>query len=210
MHRRKNALQTVLIVLLLLGNIIGAIFGFTWWYGEQLLNAPWYLWIFTAPSPMYAALFVLCAIMLLLNTSNSGFVSSHPGFSSLLFFITSVGLIKYGIWTVVFWLTFPGAAELGTLMIVWLAFSHGMMALESSLIYHRIRFKKYGLAALFGTLAFFLLNDYLDYVGPTMMTKIAIPHMDIASVTAFTLTLIAPFLVYFIAKKVRKPVLKLF
>ena len=57
--------------------------------------------------------------------------------------------------------------------------------------------------------AWFLLNDYFDYAGPTMMTKVAIPHLNIASLTALTLTILAPLVVYLIARRVRKPVLGL-
>ena len=190
------------LYLLLLGNIIGAVFGFTWWYGEQLKQAKWYLWIFTAPSPMYAALFVVAAILIMIRVKDSQA-------TSFFYFITSIGLIKYGIWTIIFWLTFSGAKELGYLMIAWLVFSHGVMAAESSLLYHKIQLKKYSIPFLLMATAWFLLNDYLNYVGPTMMTKIAIPNWTIASSTAIVLTIISPFLAYFLAKRIRKPVLNL-
>lgn len=192
------SLKKIFLFLLVVGNIIGAVFGFTWWYGAQLKQAPWYLWLFTAPSPMYALFFVISAILILIKVKDSVWIS-------LFYFITSVGLIKYGIWTIIFWLTFSGAKELGMLMIAWLAFSHGMMALESSLLFHKIQLKKYRIPFVLVTLAFFLLNDYLNYTGPTMMTKIAIPSWSIASTTAITLTILSPFIVYIAAKKVRKP-----
>ena len=51
-------------VLLIIGNTVGVIFGFTYWYGGQLLENPIYLWPLIPVSPLYAGLFVIALIFI--------------------------------------------------------------------------------------------------------------------------------------------------
>ena len=200
----KSILKKTILYLLIIGNVIGAFFGFTWWYGDQLARTAWYWWPVAAPSPLYAALFVVSAALLLFKVKNSVSIS-------LFHFIASVGLIKYGIWTVIFWLTYPGSSELGILMISWLTLSHAAMVAESFLLSHAIDLRKSGRAAVFLIFSFlwFGLNDFYHYFYGGMMTKISIPDMSIALITGVILTFTAPFIVFFSVKRISKPLLKM-
>src|SRR3989344_849558 len=196
----KSILKKTILYLLIIGNVIGAFFGFTWWYGDQLARTAWYWWPVAAPSPLYAALFVVSSALLLFKVKNSVSIS-------LFHFIASVGLIKYGIWTVIFWLTFPGSSELGILLVLWLTFSHATMAAESLLLSHAIDLRNSCRAVSFIiiSLLWFGLNDFYHYFYGGMMTKISIPHMSIALITAISLTVIAPFIVFLSVKRTSKP-----
>ena len=191
-------LHKILLAVLILGNVFGAIFGFTWWYGDQLLKSPWYLWLIVAPCPLYAALFVVCISIILLNFHLKNF------FVQLLLFLSSVGMIKYGIWTVFFWLSYPSARiSLPIYMIVWLVGGHAVMALEPALIVPKVNVRKYWTIFLFLSLAWFFLNDFFHYFRNDITSKIEIPHIGIIFYAAVFLTLLSPFAVWILHKKVK-------
>ncbi|MBW3022940.1 DUF1405 domain-containing protein [Candidatus Woesearchaeota archaeon] len=192
-----KTIYKIQLFILIAGNIFGAIFGFTWWYGDQLLRSPWYLWLIVAPCPLYAALFVVCISIILLNFRLKNF------FIQLLVFITSVGLIKYGIWTVFFWTTYSGSSGLQWYMIAWLVVSHSAMAVESVLLVPKINIKKYGKILVPLSLAWFFLNDFFHYFRNQLTDKIEIPNMDIIFYVAIILTLLSPFIVLLIKKKIK-------
>ncbi|QLQ05840.1 MAG: DUF1405 domain-containing protein [Anaerolineae bacterium] len=54
--------------------------------------SPW-LWIFIPDCPLFALLFVIAFVAL----------RRHPNWTWF-YTITAIGLIKYGVWTVTFWL----------------------------------------------------------------------------------------------------------
>ena len=54
----------VVFWLLMLGNLLGVIFGFTYWYGPQLLESSLKYWIFIPASPLFALLLVVSALMI--------------------------------------------------------------------------------------------------------------------------------------------------
>lgn len=177
---------------LIIGNIIGAIFGFTYWYGPQLLASPFQYWIFIATCPLYAALFVVCALFIWYKKKNS-----------FLFYLTSVGLVKYGLWTVAFWANYKGA-PVNNWMFLWLIFSHSMMVLESVILYSRIEFKKWHVAIAW---AWFGLNDYVHY----SMQYAAAPFKIIPTemYVAIILTVLGPLAVYWLVKLFRYNNLKI-
>ena len=192
-------IHKIILFLLIAGNIFGAIFGFTWWYGDQLMNSPFYLWLIVAPSPLYAALFVVCFLIILLKFKLKNF------FIQLLLFLSSAGLIKYGIWTVFFWLSYPSArSSLPVYMIAWLAGSHAVMALESGLLIPKINIKKYGAIFAVLSLGWFFLNDFFHYLRNEITSKIEIPHLNIIFYVAIFLTIISPLIILLIYKKIKK------
>lgn len=144
---------------LIIANIISAIGGFAWWYGPQLLRTPWYLWVFTPPSPLYAFLFALVFSWMLLTKRQGGLFS----------FVASVGVAKYGIWTVasqifLFIMNKNYVLSNYSLMIMmWLVVSHLIMFAESSLLLQRMRQIRW--SWIVTAIVWFALNDYLDYVG---------------------------------------------
>lgn len=195
----KNKItRRAIIFLLIIGNIVGAIFGFTWWYGEQLLRSPFYLWIIVAPCPVYASLFVVCFLMILVR------IKVHNFITQLLLFVTSTGLIKYGIWTVFFWLSFPMVSNsLPLYIIFWLVVSHLVMAAESFILIKNIKTEHNSLFILL-SLVWFLTNDFFHYWRGGITNKIEIPNLGIVSCVALFLTLSSPFVVFLIIKLLEK------
>lgn len=115
------------------------------YYWPQLVASPAMFWIFIADCPFYAILFGLNILLLIKGTP-----------SRLLSFISIIGNIKYGLWTIFVILVspaFPGNA----LFIL----SHLLLISEVILFYSLFNFKvKHVIFAL----VWFLANDYLDYV----------------------------------------------
>lgn len=75
-------------------NLLGFAAGMLFWYGEQLLNQAggrWYLWPFIPDCPLFAGLFVIAFWGL-----------RHRRSWPLFYTVTAFGLIKYGVWTVVY------------------------------------------------------------------------------------------------------------
>lgn len=173
----------VVFWLLIIGNILGAIFGFTYWYGPQLLKISVLYWVFVATCPLYALLFVICAFMIYFRKKNS-----------FLFFITAAGLVKFGIWTVLFWLN-AGITEISSLMFYWLIGSHSIMAIEACILFSRIEFKKWHLITAW---IWFGLTDYMNYSLKFITDKVAINSREMY--VAIILTVLAPLVVYWLAK----------
>lgn len=144
---------------LIAGNIIGAIGGFVWWYGPQFLRTPWYLWLFTPDCPLYALLFGVVFAWMLLTKKKGG----------LFTFLVCIGLLKYGLWTVAsqvfIFTTRPDyvMSNYGIIIMVWLVVSHLVMFFESLLLLRRMKEIKISWIAL--VTGWFLLNDYIDYIG---------------------------------------------
>ena len=175
-----------LFLALIIGNLIGVMFGFTYWYSDQLLSSPVWLWPLIPVSPLYALLFVVALVLIKYKIDNSFF-----------YYLTAVGLVKYGVWTVIFWL---GAKYTGVtwLMLVWLVLSHLVMALESVLLFPFIKLKWWYVPV---TMAWFLLNDYTHYGLGFLTSKIPVCNVVLAAITAIVLTIIVPILLYFSIKK---------
>lgn len=89
----KLMLSRPLLLAIFVGNAIGAIAGLLYWYSDQLQRAPWYLWIFIPDSPL-STFWVIPALLLILW---------HPPGRSWFNSFAAFGIIKYGLWTVIFW-----------------------------------------------------------------------------------------------------------
>ncbi len=183
-----------LFQLLLLLNI-AAVFTGLWYYWDQLSATPLLLAIFVPDCPLYVLLFVLVM---------AGIVKSDA-FS----FLASVGMAKYGLWTVFVLLFHWGAYSLPTILPITIIFiiGHTGMALEGMAILPK---KKVGLLVLALALAWFLLNDYADYF---LGTRPPIPADGIELVRNLTIaaSLILTLGFCFYAEKVRSwPPVRLF
>lgn len=181
-----SGFSKMLFWILVVGNIIGAIFGFTYWYGPQLLASSVLYWIFIATCPLYSALFVVCAFMILFKKKNS-----------FLFYLAAVGLVKYGLWTVIFWMNYTGT-PIANWLFLWLIGSHVVMALESMILFSRIEFK---LWHVFIAWFWFGLNDYVSYGLGFVTNKVAIASREMY--VAVVLTAVVPVLVYYLVKLFR-------
>lgn len=179
-----STFDRVLFRILVLGNIIGVLFGFTYWYGAQLLESPLKYWIFIPASPLFALLFATSALMIYFKKKNS-----------VLFYLTAVGLIKYGIWTVVFWWDNFSTSGLPLWMMYWLIGSHAIMALEAFILFSRIEFRKWHVLLAW---IVFGLYDYMHYFGGLVTNKVAVVKTDMY--TAIALTIFVPLVVYWLVK----------
>jgi uncharacterized membrane protein YpjA len=110
-------------------NFAGFVVGTIFWYGGQLLEAAdhWFLWLFIPDCPLFAGLFIVA------------FLGLRKGRDWRLFYtIAAFGLIKYGVWTVVFSLAYwLGGAPVG-IMSLAMCLTHVGMILEGVYVAYRI------------------------------------------------------------------------
>lgn len=137
------------LILLLLVNILGTIYGF-YWYGWQLADTPTIFLPFVPDSPTASLFFVLVLGALLLK-------KNWP----LLEALAVVTLFKYGIWAVVMNILVyfvQGELDIAGYMLM---FSHFAMAVEGLLYapFYRFKWQHLVLAAIWT-----LHNDVIDYV----------------------------------------------
>lgn len=161
---------------LLLINVAGFLFG-VWYYLVQLSATNPLLWVFILDCPLYVLLFALmCGLRLWYRDIPDWF-----------YYLTSVGIIKYGFWTglVVFlyWGVFFSAAPLLYSILFPL---HIGMILEGLILIPRFKVK---LVHMLPVLGWFLLNDWLDYFMGTV-TSILPTYLDLLMWESFAATLI--------------------
>ena len=138
-----------LLTLLLIGNLLGTIYGYIW-YIPQLKETPLIFKVFVPDSPTASLFFCIVLILYLFNKSN--------GLVELLAFIT---LFKYGIWAVIMNLLMFIELEQITLMGSMLIISHLIMAIEGLLFLPRYSFN---FGQLFLVMLWVFHNDFIDYV----------------------------------------------
>lgn len=140
-----------LLIAILLINIAGSAFGL-YYYWEQLLMTPWYLWLAVPDCPLYTFLMIFALLLILLN---------RP--SATLNTITAVGLSMYGAWTTIVLLYFgeiyfdPANAPMSCGLWV----SHFGMGLEGFLLLpwlSRVKPISWALTAIW-----FAVMDSVDY-----------------------------------------------
>ncbi|MFB4163399.1 DUF1405 domain-containing protein [Alteribacillus sp. JSM 102045] len=138
-----------MLILLLIINILGTIYGY-WWYKVQLEITPPIFLVFVPDSPT-ASLFFCVVLLLFLFKKNAGFLEA----------LASITLIKYGLWAVV--MNIAGGIfgdELNWQNYMLIA-SHLGMAIQAVLYspFYRIKVWHIMAAALWT-----LHNDIIDYV----------------------------------------------
>lgn len=137
---------------MVIGNTIGGLVGYPFWYGWQLANSPVYFWPFIPDSPTSALLFVPAYLLIRRR---------KPGWP-LLNGLAAFANIKYGIWTVVYWYLFWRLGGNPGWMGIMLSFTHTVMAIEGLYLLHYTRLGWGGTLAIIG---WFVLHDWADY-GP--------------------------------------------
>ena len=145
----KLMFNRIFLILLLIGNFIGTVYGY-YWYRGQLSQTEWYFIPFVPDSPT-ATLLLCISILLLLLNKKSGLIDA-------LAFTT---LIKYGVWAVV--MNFITFIEIGTVTNIGLMLiaSHGIMAIQAFLFLPHFEVKTWHIYVT----AFWLFhNDVIDYV----------------------------------------------
>lgn len=153
--------------LLFLLCIAGVLVGF-WYYLGQLAATPFLLLIFVPDCPLY----VLLAIPILAKGIKSGAYS----------FLVSMGMFKYGLWTVFVLLFY---SEYWAPPQIWITIpfiiGHAGMALLGAALLPK---KRVAFAVFALVLLWFLLNDYADY---WLGTRPPIPDHDISLVRDLTI-----------------------
>lgn len=178
-------LRSPLFAILLLLNV-AAVFTGLWYYWDQIAATSLSLLIFVPDCPLY----VLLAIPMLLGFRNRAYS-----------FLVSIGMAKYGLWTVFALLYNWQVYFLPDFLLVTVIFiiGHLGMALEGAALLPK---KKVGALALLLALGWFLLNDYSDYF---LGTRPPIPEQGIDFVR--DLTVAASFAItlgfYFHGEKIR-------
>ena len=189
--------RKLLFWFIIIANLIGAAYGFIFYYGQKLLSAESIFWVFIADCPFYT---LLIAIVLLLIYFRKRL--------SLLYFLSFVGALKYGFWTIfVLTIYFPFYfTPEKTLIYAILYIAHIGLILETILLFGKIELKKAFIAiALF----WFLLNDFMDYV---FLTHPPLPRIGLNFMFSATIAMTIGFtlIAYYMIKKFREPIIKLF
>jgi len=175
--------STRILTVIILINLIGTLAGFYYYY-DQLSSSPVYLWPFIPDCPLYTMLAVVVLVTFLFTKKSV----------DLLSFITSIGLAKYGTWTVLVVLGFsPFYFSINSSLYGLLACAHVLMALEFILPLYIIKeIKKSYVVAAF---AWFFLNDFFDYfVG----THPPLPSWGV-SIVAFMTFAMTPILIIIVS-----------
>lgn len=186
----KNWLKLFIVI-----NLLGALYGFVFFYGQQLLDAlavPWLL-PFIPDCPLFALLMGLALIFVLQGKKKGGF-----------YFFTFAGSIKYSLWTLAVLLGYS-AHYFGQNLWLYalLLIGHIGLLAESLILLGRFKFEK---KFLLFTLGFFLLNDFSDYY---LFSHPPLPQGVLPEMLAFTLglSLITIVATVWLAMKMKKIVL---
>ena len=136
---------------ILLANLIGAVYGFVFYYGAKFSSIPLHLWLFLPDCPLFSLFFALAILLILIKKENS-----------LFFFFTLIGSLKYGFWTVFVLLYFNSFyfTPQNSFMYSVLLIAHIFLFFEAFLLIKKIKFK---ISYLIIPLLFFLANDFSDY-----------------------------------------------
>lgn len=146
----------ILLTLLILVNLAGTAFGIYYYWGQLAATLP-LLWPFVLDCPAYTALFAICLTLLLLGKRLPGPLAA----------LTSFGLIKTGLWTVLTILLYNGFffSPQHTLYFSVLLGLHVGMVLEAGVLGRFISFDTKLLTAI---AAWFFVGDIFDYVVGTV------------------------------------------
>lgn len=182
----KGSLHRALFCIAVLLNII-AVFAGIYFYLDQIAATPLSLLLFVPDCPLY----VFLALLIILGAVKNDIFS----------FIVSIGMVKYGLWTV-FALLFhsgyyfaPGMLAVSAIFVL----GHLGMALEGLAL---LPAKKIGAPALVLAIGWFLANDFSDYFIGTVPR---IPQEGMASVQAITIasSILLPLALFLLAGKIR-------
>jgi len=181
-----SPLRKHLLNILILLNI-AAVFTGAWYYWDQLSVTPLHLLIFVPDCPLYVLLALPILLKLIKNNAYA--------------FIVSIGMVKYGLWTVFVLLFHWNAYSVPSVLPVTIVFllGHIGMALEGAVLLPK---KRVSAAVLLLALAWFLFNDYADYVIGTV-PPIPIDGMQLVAALTVAASIIIPLAFYFYSEKIR-------
>lgn len=141
-----------ILIFLILANLIGALYGFIFYYGQKFFLTPLHLWLFVPDCPLFSFLIAFSFFLILIKKE-----------SSLLFFFTLIGSLKYGFWTAFVLIYFNNFyfTPANSFMYSVLLIAHVFLFIESFLLIKKIKLKFFYLIPV---LIFFLANDFSDYL----------------------------------------------
>ena len=137
--------------LVVVADLGGAIAGYIFWYGDSILAAPWYYWIFVPDCPL-AATFMGVALILFHYGRRSDFLG----------LLATSTCIKYGLWTVVYWAANYAAGGHYDFESVTMSVTHFIMIVQGLMLTSLLRFRMVPVAI---ALLFLIGNDLVDYVA---------------------------------------------
>ncbi len=171
----------------ILAHLVGVYYGFTFWYKDQLLRNPFYLWPFLPVSPLYALLFSFC------------FVFRRRVTVSWFSFLVAVGLVEYGLWGVGYWLV-VGHSLAPWWLQLWLVLSHGVMTFDALLL---LPFMSVPVWYLFFGWGWFGLTAYIQYLESISYESL-FPYFSYAAGLVFALTFFSPLIIFFSWRRFQK------
>lgn len=145
----------LLVTAIFIGNSVGAVAGLLYWYGDQLRTNPWWFWPFIPDSPL-STFWIVPALALILW--------QRPGWP-LLNAYAAFGIMKYGLWTVIFWVLYWRNGGSPHLESITMSATHLVMLGEGVMLLNFTRMTP-KIALILGT--WFLFNDWLDF-GPLQL-----------------------------------------
>jgi uncharacterized membrane protein YpjA len=202
----KSRNMQIFLWVLIIANLIGAAIGYIFWYGDQLLSTPWYLWIITPDCPLAATLFVVSLLLIRKGVKAAWF-----------YFITAVWLLKYGLWTIFVYVHIlittvdtTGLFMFMTFVMVMVILSHIAMMIEGYwLASFACQLKRAWLMIPASALLFFV-NDYFDYYSTTLTTLPRDANVGLYAAVAMFGTIVFPFIVYWSRNKATKFIKKIY
>jgi len=163
---RTPAVLWVLVII----NLGGAVPGYFFWYGDALLETPWYFWLFVPDCPL-AVTFMGAALL-----------AFHYGRRwDLLGLVATGACVKYGLWTDFAWLTNYLSGGEYHFTAILMSVTHFGMLVEGLVLSSLLRFRP--LPVLVASL-FLIVNDVVDYVlgyHPPLPNRV-----DLGVITRFT------------------------
>jgi uncharacterized membrane protein YpjA len=168
-------LSPLVVTAIFTGNGIGVVAGMIYWYGDQLRVSPWWLWPFIPDSPL-STFWMLPALALILWR--------QPGWP-LFNAYAAFGVIKYGLWTVVFWALYwlnGGSLHLESISM---SVTHLIMVMQGLLL---LGFTRLTPGVALGLGAWFLFNDWLDF-GPMRLRPGLPPGVSVTTMMGVTVAL---------------------
>ncbi|MBI5158806.1 DUF1405 domain-containing protein [Candidatus Micrarchaeota archaeon] len=193
---RRKLLQKIILV-----NLASAFYGFFFFYLEQLMATPVYLWLFVPDCPLYA-LWMGVSLLLLARGARGGWLDAFN-------FVGAAGALKYGFWTVAVLLMYAQHyyPANGPFVYFMLLFGHVGLFLEAFLLVGKVKVKAWHVAA---AVAWLGANELSDYV--LFGTKPPIPAGTEQFVFLFTLasTVFFVFFAWLVFSKWKKPIVSVF
>jgi len=146
------------------GNSLGFLAGMLLWYGVHLYDTrqQCYLWPFIPDCPLFAGLFVVAFWGILRGRR-------WP----LFYLLTAYGLVKYGVWTVVYTIALWASTGRLGFMAAAMGLTHLGMILEGIYVTYRLLVPRFvgahserpavSMPMALAAIAWFLLSDFVDY-----------------------------------------------